>query len=156
MFSLSSETEKLAFYVLQNGKSTVELSDVEKVAASVVTSDAYALANAILDCRYSDAMDALYVLKFRRVDPIFVLPEVSRVICDLFYIKILQDDGRPVGEISRVLKMNEYKTKLCANAAATKSRDSFERALLLCSEADLALKNSSRGYSAIEKLICSL
>ena len=156
MFSLSNETEKLAFYVLQNGRSIVEPSDVEKVATSVITSDAYALANAILDCKYSDAMDALYVLKFRRVDPIFVLPEVSRVITDLFYIKVLQDSGRPLGEISRVLKMNEYKVKLYANAAATKSRESFERALLLCSDADLSLKNSSQSYSSIEKLICSL
>ena len=156
MFSLSNETEKLAFYILQNGRSSVELADVENVACSVLTSDAYALANAILDCKYSDAMDALHVLKFRRVDPIFVLPEVSRAICDLFYIKVLQEDGRPLSEISRILKMNEYRLKIYANAAASKSRESFERALRLCSEADLSLKNSSQSYASIEKLICTL
>ena len=156
MFTLSNETEKLAFYVLQNGRNTVSTDDVEKVACSVLTSDAYALANAILDSRYSDAIDALNVMKFKRIDPIFVMPEVSRVICDLFSIKALQDEGHNISEISRILKMNEYKIKLYANATVSKSRVSFERALRLCSEADLELKHSPQGYAAIEKLICSL
>ena len=156
MFTLSGETEKLAFYVLQNNRTEVTADDVENVACSVLTSDAYALANAILDSRYSDAIDALNVMKFKRIDPIFVLPEVSRVICDLFTIKVLQDEGHNTSEISRILKMNEYRIKIHAASAASKSRESFERALLLCSEADLNLKNSSFGYSSIEKLICAL
>lgn len=156
MYSLSNETEKLAFYVLQNNMTAVTVEDVENVACSVLTSDAYGLANAILDSRYSDAMDALNVLKFKRVDPIFVLPEISSVICDLFIIKILQEEGHNISEISRILKKNEYRVKLYANTAATKSRESFERALRLCSEADLELKNSSQAYTAIEKLVCSL
>lgn len=156
MFTLSSETEKIAFYALQNGRATVTAEDVENVACSVLTSDAYALANAILDSRYSDAIDALNVMKFRRIDPIFVMPEVSRVICDLFAIKALQEEGHNISEISRVLKMNEYKIKLYANTTASKSRESFERALRLCAEADLSLKLSPQGYASIEKLICSL
>ena len=156
MFTLSNETEKLAYYALQNNRTAITAEDVENVACSVLTSDAYALANAILDCRYADAIDALNVMKFRRIDPIFVIPEVSRVICDLFTIKVLQDEGHNISEISRILKMNEYKLKIYANVTAAKSRESFERALLLCSEADLGLKLSPQGYSSIEKLICSL
>lgn len=156
MFTLSGETEKLAFYALQHGRSTVTAEDVENVACSVLTSDAYALANAILDSRYSDAIDALNVMKFKRIDPIFVMPEVSRVICDLFSIKVLQDEGHNLSEISRILKMNEYKLKLYINITSSKSRESFERALRLCSEADLSLKLSPQGYASIEKLICSL
>ena len=156
MFSLSNETEKLAFYALQNQRSTITAEDIENVACSVITSDAYGLANAILDGRYADAIDALNVMKFKRIDPIFVLPEVSGVICDLFTVKALLEEGHNASEISRILKKNEYKIKLYANTAALKSRESFERALRLCSEADLDLKNSSNGYSAIEKLICSL
>ena len=156
MYSLSNETEKLAFYVLQNNRTTVTADDIENVACSVLTSDAYGLANAILDGRYSDAMDALNVLKFKRIEPIFILPEISTVICDLFIIKALQEEGHNISEISRILKKNEYKIKIYANNAASKSRESFERALRLCSEADLELKNSSQAYTAIEKLICSL
>ena len=156
MFSLSNETEKLAFYAIQNGRRVITAEDVERVACSVLVADAYSLANAILDGRYSDAIDALNVMKFKRIDPIFVLPEVSGVICELFTVKILQEEGRSIADISRILKKNEYRIKIYANAAASKSRESFERALQLCSEADLSLKNSTNGYSAIEKLICSL
>ena len=156
MYSLSNETEKLAYYVLQNNRREITAEDVENVACSVLTSDAYGLANAILDGRYADAMDALGALKFKRIEPIFILPEISSVICDLFVIKVLQEEGHNISEISRILKKNEYRIKLYANTAATKSRESFERALRLCSEADLELKNSSQAYTAIEKLICSL
>lgn len=156
MYSLSNETEKLAFYVLQNNRTEVTAEDIENVACSVLTSDAYGLANAILDGRYADAMDALNILKFKRVEPIFILPEISGVICDLFIIKVLQEEGHNTSEIARILKKNEYRIKLYANTAASKTRESFERALRLCSQADLELKNSSQAYTSIEKLICSL
>ncbi len=156
MFSLSKETEKLAFYVLQNGRNQVSAEDVENVACSVMSTDAYALANAILDGRYPDALDALNVMKFKRIDPVIIFSEVSRVICDLFTIKVLQDEGLPVHEIARTLKLNEYRTKIYAAACQNKSRASFERAIQLCSEADIALKRYSQGYAAIERLICYL
>lgn len=156
MFSLSKETEKLAFYVLQNGRTQVTADDVENVACSVMTSDAYALANAILDERYPDALDALNVMRFKRIDPTIVLSEVCRSICDLFTIKVLQDEGLPLSEIARTLKQNEYRIKIYAAAAQNKSRSSFERAIRLCSEADMAIKRHSQGYAAIERLICYL
>ena len=157
MYALSNETEKLAFYVLQNGRSEVEENDVENVVCSVITSEAYALANAILDNRGADALEALNVMKFERIDPVLVLSEVSRTICDLFAVKVLQEEGQPASEMARVIpRTSEYKARIYANAAATKSRASFERALRLCAEADLALKLSPQGYSAIERLICFL
>lgn len=156
MFTLSSETEKLSYYVLQNGRAEVNASDVEQVAISVIDSDAYALANAILDGRYSAAMDALNVMKFRRIDPIIILGEVSRVICELVSVKALQNDGLSVSEIAATMKMNEYKARIYANAVAGKSFDKLKRALLLCSQADLNLKLSPQGYAAIERLICTL
>ena len=156
MFTLSSESEKLSYYVLQNGRNEVLLRDVDEVAISVIDSDAYALANAILDGRYADAIEALGVMKFRRVEPVIILSEVSRVICDLVTIKAFLSDGLSNAEIASVLKMNEYKVKIYASAANAKSVDRLRRALLLCSEADLSLKLSPQGYTAIEKLVCTL
>ena len=157
MFSLSKETEKIAFYVLQHQRNTVTPEDVENIACSVMTSDAYALANSILDGKYSDALEALNVMKFKRVDPIIVFSEVWRVIYELFTIKILAEEGLPSTEITRILKLrSDYKTRLYIQAASTKSRASFERAIRLCSEADIALKRYSQGYAAVERLICYL
>ena len=62
----------------------------------------------------------------------------------------------PQGEIARLLKMNEYKVKLYMSKASLKPMARLRRAIELCSEADLSLKLSPLGFTAIEKLICSL
>lgn len=156
MFTLAAETEKISYYVLQHNRKEVTAEDVENISVSVIDSDAYALANSILDGKYEEAMDALNVMKFRRVEPVIILGEVSRVICDLLSVKLLQIEGVPIPEIARSLRMNEYKAKIYAQAANGKSEDKLKRALLLCSEADLSLKLSMQGYTAIERLICYL
>ena len=156
MFTLSAETEKLAYYVLQNGRSSVTREDVATVSVAELSADSFALANAILDGRYEDAMHALSVMKFRRVEPVMILSEVSRVICDLVAVKALQEQGLPNGEVAATLKMNEYKARLYGNGASGKSMKRLRRAVELCAEADLALKLSPQGYIAIERLVCSL
>ena len=156
MFTLSAETEKLSYYVLQNGRTEVTRQDVELVSVSELSTDTFALANAIVDGRYEDAMQALNVMKFRRVEPVIILSEVSRAICDLTSIKALQCQGLPSSEICAVLKMNEYKARLYLAGAGNKSMKKLRRAVELCSEADLALKLSPQGYIAIERLIFSL
>lgn len=162
MFALSQETEKLAFYVLWNGRTSVTSEDVRNVAIAEMSLESFALANAIADGKNEDAMKALSVMKFRRAEPIDVLSEVSRTICDLFEIKALKDQGLPFAEIvsafnaNKKNKASEYKIKLYAGKAAGKSDEKLRRAVLLCSEADLSLKSYSQGYEAIERLICSL
>ena len=156
MFTLASETEKISYYVLSHGRSAVSCEDVYIVSPEVLDTTAYALANAILDGRYPDAMSALNVMKFNRVDPVIVLSEVSSVICHMVAIKALEVEGAQANEVAAILKMNEYKAKKYYTAIKGKSQNKIKRALELCSEADLAIKLSPQGYSAIERLICSL
>ena len=157
MYTLANETEKLSFYVLQNGRKAVTKDDVLNVSIAEITTDAFALANAILDGRSEEAVNALAVMKFRRVDPIILMSEVSRVICDLISVKALVEAGCSVSEIQSTLKFkSEYKTKLYVQGAAGKSMKKLKEALALCCEADIALKQSAQGYIPIEKLVCSL
>ena len=156
MFILSKETEKLAYYVLQQGRSVVTKEDVESVSVAELSADSFAMTNAILEGRYEDAMNTLSVMKFRRVEPVILLSEVSRTVCDMIAIKALQEEGFPAGEISSILKMNEYKAKRYLGGVSKKSMKRLRRAVELCAEADLALKQSPQGYIAIEKLIGSL
>ena len=156
MYTLSNETDKLAYYVLQNGRTAVTKQDVINVSIAEITTDAFTLANAILDGRSEDAINALAVMKFRRVDPVILLSEVSRVICDLISVKALLADGCSILEAASILKMNEYKTKLYAQGASGKSMERLKNAVALCAEADLSVKLSPQGYIAIEKLVCSL
>ncbi|MBQ8849553.1 MAG: DNA polymerase III subunit delta [Clostridia bacterium] len=156
MFTLSAETEKLAYYVLWNGRREVTVEDIKNVSIAEISSDTFALANSIVDGRYEDAMRALEVMKFRRVDPIMIMSEVSRVVCDLVSVKALCDEGMSPQGVSAALKMNEYKAKIYVGGVVGKPMGKLMRALELCSEADLALKQSPQGYTAIERLICSL
>lgn len=156
MFTLSSETEKLSYYALSHGRTVVTAEDIREVSVAELSADSFALANAVLDGRGKDAMDALAYMKFRRVEPVIILSEISRVLCDLALIKALQKEGLSASLIASTLKMNEYKVRLYLSGAAGKSEKKLRRAIALCSEADLALKLSPQGYLAIERLICSL
>lgn len=155
MFTLAAETDKLSYYVLWNDRDEVTVDDVKNVSIAEISTDTFALANAILDGKYDVALDALSVMKFRRVDPIIILSEVSRVVCDLFAIKAMLDEGKSSAEISSALKMNEYRVKVYMSGASGKSLKRLKRALELCAEADSSLKLSPQGYMAIEKLICA-
>ncbi len=157
MFTLASETEKLAYYVLAHGRSEVTEADVNELAIAEIASDTFAMTNAILDGRPAEALRALDVMKFRRVEPVFVLSEISRSICDLLAVKALAEDGATLAEVGSILGMkSEYRTRLYMNAAAGKSMKRLQQALTLCAEADLALKQSAKGYLPIERLVCGL
>jgi len=159
MFTLSQETEKISFYALSHGRTEITRDDVYEIANPEISAEAFGLANALSDGRYADALKALSVEKFRRVEPVILMSEVSRVLCELMTVKALLDSGYSAKEISSTLKMNEYKARLYCTSAASKSKQRIEKGIVLCSEADRALKTqkqSYKDYQIIEKLICSL
>ncbi len=157
MYTLASETEKLSYYVLSQGRRDVLSEDVDEIAIPELSSDTFAMTNALLDGRSADALRALEFMRFHRVEPVIILGEISRSLCDLLGVKALQKDGATISEIASVLGIrSEYRVKLYLNAVANKSERRLCRAVELCSEADLALKQNSQGYQPIERLICCL
>jgi DNA polymerase III delta subunit len=157
MYTLANETQKLSYYALSHGRNNVTRDDVLNVSVAEISTDAFTLANAIVDGRGEDAISALAAMKFRRVDPIILLGEVSRVVCDLFSIKALADEGCSVSEIAHTLRMNEYRAKIYAQGASGRSMQRMREILDMCAQADLSMKRSSQpGYTVIEKFICSI
>lgn len=156
MYSLANETDKLSFYVLGKGRTNVTREDVLNVAVAEISTDAFALTNAILDGRSEDAVNALAVMKFRRVDPVVLMGEISRTICDLIAVKALLSEGCSSMDITAMVTKNEYRTKIYIQGASGKSMARLKNALALCSEADLGVKSMSQGYVPIEKFICSI
>ncbi|MBR2353976.1 MAG: DNA polymerase III subunit delta [Clostridia bacterium] len=159
MFTLASETEKLSYYVLSHGRQTVTREDVEKVSVAELDADTYALTNAVLDGNYEKAFRALEVMRFRRIEPVIVLSQVSKTLCELAWIKALQKEGLGAAEISAALKSQripEFKVRLYLSSVASKSEQKLRRAIELCMEADRMLKLSPQGYQAIERLIGTL
>lgn len=158
MYTLAAEIDKLSFYVLTHGRNSVSAEDIPLVTCSIVEADAFALTNALLDGKNARALEVLAVMKYNRIDPVIVLSEISRAICDLSIVKSMLASGKSTMEISSAFKFGDYKTRLYAAGAASKSEEKLSEALRLCAEADNMLKNSygTNGYNIIEQLLCSL
>ena len=154
MFNLASETEKLSFYVLANGRQEVTKNDVLLVATPAAEYDAFAFTNAIGARRREEALDILREFKFKKVDPIIIMSEITRTVCDILSVMVLKEDGFTSKEISDALKIHEYRVSLMLKNSP--KADVCKRMLTLCREADLELKQSRDGYAMLEKLICTI
>lgn len=157
MFTLAGEIDKVACYVRAKGRDTATEADVRTAAIPAMEYDAFAFTNAIMERRRADALDILSDLKLRRVEPLYILSEVSRVVCDLLMIRTMADGGRTASEIGSELKMHEYRVGLYLKQARRTDLPLLQNAVTACQTADKALKRSSTdGYGVIERLICSL
>ena len=157
MFTLAAEIDKLSFYVRSHDRDTVVKADIPLVTCATIENDAFALANSVLDGKSAQSLEALAVMKYNRVEPVIILSEISRVICDLALVKALVSAGKTPFEISSLLNIrNEYKTKLYIAGAASKSEEKLTNAIELCAEADRSLKLSGGGYEILEQLLSSL
>ncbi len=159
MYVLANEIQKVAFYALFHGRNAATEEDVKTAAIPAVEYDAFAFTNAVMERRQGDALDILADLKFRRVEPVFILSEVSRVVCDLATVGSLGACGLTAPEISTAIKMHEYRVGLYLRQANKISPDRLKAAVAACGEADAAMKGamgSAGGYGVIEKLICAL
>ena len=154
MFFLASETDKAAYYVKANGRDTVTREDILNVTIPAAEYDAFALTNAIGARKRDAAIDILKELKFRKTDPIVIMGEITRAVCDMTSVITLSKDGLTQPEISSVLKIHEYKISLILKNPL--NIEICHNMLARCREADLELKSSGDGYSVIEKLICTI
>ncbi len=156
MYLLASEIEKISYYVLAAGRSTATEEDIRLVAVPSLDMDTYALSNAILDGRTGEALEALSLLKFQRVDPTMVMGELAKTLCDMQLVRLHLDAGKSTKEIASLMKLHEFKAGLLVKAVSRTDPARILRAVALCAEADAALKRSYGDYTPIEKLICSL
>ncbi|MBE6547442.1 MAG: DNA polymerase III subunit delta [Ruminococcaceae bacterium] len=154
MFSLSSETDKISFYVLAQGRNEVTPDDVVKVSVPAAEFDAFAFSNALTSGNRERALAVLGDMKFRRVDPIIIMSEIISNICDALSVELLAADGRTSYEISDALRMHEYKVSLLLKSK--RGVDRLKNMLEKCRTADLELKMSRDGYTTLEKLICTI
>ncbi|MBQ8409765.1 MAG: DNA polymerase III subunit delta [Clostridia bacterium] len=154
MFNLASETDKLAFYVKASGRSEVTREDVMRVAIPAAEYDAFAFTNAIGARKKEEALDILRDLRQRKADPIIIMSEITKTVCDMSAVALMNAEGATVREISDALKIHEYRVSIILknNVKPAMCRHMTER----CREADLELKNSGDGYAVLEKLICTI
>ena len=157
MYSLANEIDKLSFYALSKGRKEVLREDIELVACPSDEISAFALSSAITDGNTDLALRILGIMKSKHVDPLIILGELSRAIGDLVAVKKMTDAGNSIDDMLPIMRpMTDFKIRAYQAKVRDMPLEKLEEALELCTEADLAQKQSMSGYIAIEKLICSL
>lgn len=156
MFSLSGEVDKLSFYTLSKGEAEATDEDMRLVCVPATEYDAFAFANALMEGRREAALAILADYKFRRVDPIIILSDVIRVFCDMEAVYSLFKGGLPAPEIASQTKIHEFRVGLYLKSLDRTPDGRLRRAIDACVAADASLKLSPQGYTAIERLICSV
>ena len=156
MFILAGEIDKLSWYVLSQGRTEPTFDDLRRVCCPVSEYDTFALANAIMESNSEKALSILADYRFRRVDPIFVLGDVTRVICEMLSVQAMTSDGASPADIASILTIAAFKVGLYQKSLRNTSERRLRRALDSCLAADASLKSSASGYAVLERLICSL
>ena len=154
MFNLATETDKLAYYVLSKGRNTVTREDVMEIAIPVSEHDTFAFTNAIGARRRDEALDILRDMKGRRLEPVIIIGEITRTVCDMLTIATLRSDGLTQREIADALTMNEYRVGMIMRTLPDEQM--CRRMLSLCHDADLEIKQWGDGYAILERLICTI
>lgn len=150
---LANEIEKLVAYAKANGLTSVSEKEMEFVCIKTVESDAFSLSNALLDGKTEDAFRYLGDMKRRKLDPILVLSQLSRLYGDMLTVAILTEEGLSPAQIASELKMHEYKTGLYVKAAKKSGVAALERKLALCAAIDSEMKNGAGSYIGLERLV---
>ena len=158
MFALANEIDKLSYYTLSHGKSVATEEDLRLVCTPAIEYDGFAFTNAIMEGRHDVALAILADYRFRRVEPLMILGDVTRVICEMISVRAMTDGGLSAHEIGATFKppIHEYKIGLYQKSLRNTSEKRLRRALEACTVADTALKLSPKGYAPLERLICSL
>ena len=156
MSVLANEIDKVSYYLLAHGRSTLREEDIREATSSSTEYDAFAFANAIMEHDLPTALEVLADLKFRRTEPLLLLSEVIRTVCDMRNVRRLTQEGRAAADIASLLRLHAFKVSLYQKHTATDTDARLEEAMRACIAADQALKQSPSGYGALETLVCSL
>ena len=158
MFVLANEIDKLSYYVLSHGQTSVTPEQMRLVCTSTEEYDAFAFTNAIMDGKQEAALAILADYRLRRLDPIIILGDMTRVICEMIAVQAMTAEGLPAKEIGSAFRppLHEYKIGLYQKSLRNTNKKRLRRALNACIAADAAIKSSAKGYAPLEKLICTL
>ena len=157
MYTLASQSEKLAAYVLAHGRDKLTAEDIYAAASPVKEIDAFDLTNAILS---GDTDRALWILsdkKMRKEKPEILLSEVTGVVRGMLLAARLSDGGLSPAEIASRTGMHEYRVGLYLKSAAKKPLPALQKALALCYETDLKIKSTALdSYVLLDRLVLEI
>ena len=157
MFTLSNEIEKLSLYARSQGRDYITREDIPLICSAEMEYGTYEFSNAILGGRKNDALSILSIMKFKQIEPLLIMGEISGIFADLLKIKIMLLAGKNEQQISVETGISINKLNFYVNSARRTDLERLQKAVCLAAEADLAMKyRFDSGYLHLEKLICSI
>lgn len=156
MFRLASEIDKISFFVLDAGRTEATAEDVRAAGSATEEYDTFALTNAMVARQYGTALAVLAQMKAQKVEPIKIMGEMIRVICDLNTVSLCVRSGMTQGDISAATGIKSYPLGRYLTALRSTDEATLRRALDACAEADRGVKGYGQDYIPIERLICSI
>lgn len=158
MFALANEIDKLSFYLLAHEKRQPDRESLHRVCTPANEYDAFAFANALIAGESDTALSILEDYRFRRVDPLMILGEVTRVISEMLVVQAMMAEGSPTPEIASAFKppMHEFRIGIYQRGLRQTNEKRVRRALDACVTADASLKRSPKDYGPLERLICTI
>ena len=129
------------------------------IAIAALDCDTFDLTNAIIQGNRAAALSVLEVLKFRRVEPLMILSEISSTLVLMSRILCHLEVTSNIKDIAAATSTHEYRVgvivkALTADIAA--SRERVRSAMRLCSYVDEKMKTSGiGGYEFVERLVCT-
>lgn len=156
MFTLAGEIQKMSFYVLADGRSSLTAADIAAAAVPDRSYDAFAFANAVTAGDKQRALGILGEMKRQRIEPTIIMGDISRVFCDMLTIRRLSDEGLRAPAIAQATHIHEYRVGLYLNGVQAIKAEALQAIVTRCTEADVAVKLGGRGYEPIERLICGI
>jgi DNA polymerase III delta subunit len=132
-------------------------NDIPLICSAEMEYGTFEFSNAILDGRKNDALSILSVMKFKQIEPLMIMGELSGIFSDLLKIKIMLLAGKNNQQIATETGINIHKVGIYVNSARRMELERLQRTVSLAREADLAMKyRFDSGYLHLEKLICSI
>ncbi|MBR2473625.1 MAG: DNA polymerase III subunit delta [Clostridia bacterium] len=154
MFVLANEIEKICAFVKMNNETVIKNEDVKRVCTRNLEINAFDFSNALLNFETDRALEIIADMKLRKEKPAYILSSVLKVITELYTVKVLVDSGRNDFEISKQLKLHEYKVKRYRESSAKRSIAKLKKLLEFCTETDIKLKSTSLDdYTELDKLV---
>jgi len=160
MYPLKNELDKLINFAKSENRNIITREDIELLISKKTDMEAFELTNAILDKKYSKAIESLEKLRSLKEEPVVILGQIARHFSDLLPINTAANSGVTDSfAISKKTGIHEYKVKLTVNALRRhKSPGEFiNKSLDLCRECDVRLKSTQLpDYNLLENLLFNI
>ena len=154
MYTLDNEMQKICAYVTEVGRDTVTRDDVALVSCTNLETDAFAFTNALMNRDCDRAYAILTDMRLRKEKGVMILGSVARVATELYTIGQLTAAGMTAMEISKKLKIHEYKVKLCQQSARDRSERKLRSLIEECYNIDIKMKSTGLDeYTMLSRLV---